>query len=85
MPGCRSNPMSPGVDEAAAKAALLAGGAGPREIADALAELKAVKIGRRTGALTLGCDQTLDLDGELFDKPETTAGAKRPASSPAGP
>ena len=65
--------MSPGVDETAAKASLLASGAAPREIADGLAELKAIKIGRRTGALTLGCDQTLDLDTELFDKPETLA------------
>ncbi len=61
--------MAPGVDEAAAKAALTTDGATPRDIADALAELKAVKIGRKTGALTLGCDQTLDLDGELLDKP----------------
>ena len=61
--------VPPGVDEAVAKASLLAAEAGPRDVADALAELKAVKVGRRTGALTLGCDQTLDLDGELFDKP----------------
>ena len=61
---------SPGVDETAAKAALLGEGLGPRDIADALAELKAVRI-RAEGALVIGADQTLDLDGELIDKAET--------------
>jgi len=59
---------SPGVDEAAAKASLLAEGAGPREVADALAELKAVKVSRGRDGLVIGADQTLDLDGALFDK-----------------
>jgi len=59
---------SPGVDEAAAKASLLADGASPREVADALAELKAVKVSRGRGGLVIGADQTLDLDGALFDK-----------------
>lgn len=64
--------MSPGVDEDAAKVALLADGATPREIADALAELKAVRISaRRPGALVIGADQTLDFDGRLFDKAST--------------
>jgi septum formation protein len=60
---------SPGVDEDAAKAALLAEGAGPREVADALAELKAVRVSMRVEGLVIGADQTLDLDGTLFDKP----------------
>lgn len=65
-----------GVDEDAVKAALLAEGAGPREVADALAEAKAVKVsGRRPGALVVGSDQTLDLDGRLFDKPGSMAEA----------
>jgi septum formation protein len=60
-----------GVDEGAAKAGLLAEGNGPREVADALAELKAVKVSRhRPGALVIGADQTLDLAGALFDKAE---------------
>ena len=57
-----------GVDEDAAKAALLGDGLGPRDIADALAELKAIRV-RAGGALVIGADQTLDLDGELIDKP----------------
>ena len=58
---------SAGVDEAAAKAALLAEGLGPRDMADALAELKAVR-GAAGEALVIGADQTLDLEGELIDK-----------------
>lgn len=66
-----------GVDEAAVKAGLLAERATPREVADALAELKAVKVSRnRPGALVIGADQTLDLRGQLFDKAETVAEAR---------
>lgn len=61
--------VSPGVDEDAAKTALLADGAGPRAIADALAELKAIRTSNRTpGALVIGADTTLELDGGLVDK-----------------
>ena len=66
---------SPGVDESAAKAALIGEGLGPRDIADALAELKAVRV-RAEGALVIGADQTLDLDGELIDKPESLEEAR---------
>lgn len=66
-----------GVDEGAVKAGLLAEGHGPREVADALAELKAIKVSRaRPGDLVIGADQTLDLAGELFDKVETLAEAR---------
>ncbi|MCP1470107.1 septum formation protein [Sphingobium sp. OAS761] len=62
--------MSPGVDEEAAKEALRADGLDARALADALAELKALRISRRLpGALVLGCDQTLSLDdGTMIDK-----------------
>ena len=59
---------APGVDEDAAKAALLGEGSGPRDIADALAELKAIRVSARMPGLVIGADQTLDLDGELMDK-----------------
>jgi septum formation protein len=61
--------VSAGVDEEAAKAAL--GHLDGRGLADALAELKAIKTSsRRPGDLVLGCDQTLELeDGTLLDKP----------------
>ncbi len=65
--------IAPMVDEESAKAALRAGGISPRDLADALAELKALKLSRRFPAdLVLGCDQTLSLDdGMMFDKPES--------------
>ena len=50
--------MAPGVDEDAAKAGLTGEGATPRDVADALAELKAVRVSRRApGALVIGADQ----------------------------
>ncbi len=59
-----------GVDEDALKAGLLAEGVGPRDIADALAEAKAVKLSARNpGVLVIGADQTMDVDGALYDKP----------------
>ena len=64
--------MSSGVDEDAAKAQLLGAGQGPREIAEHLAEAKAVAISKALpGAIVIGADQTLDLGGELIDKAET--------------
>ena len=66
----------PGVDEASIKDALLAEGLGPRDIADALAEAKALKISRRRPGLVIGADQTLDLEGSLFDKADSVAEAR---------
>ncbi len=66
-----------GVDEEAVKAQLLREGTGPREIALRLAEAKAIAVSaRRPEAIVIGADQTLDLDGALFDKVETTAEAR---------
>lgn len=59
----------PRIDEEAVKEALIADGHTPRDIADALAELKALRV--RSSGFVLGCDQTLDLDGQLMSKPET--------------
>jgi septum formation protein len=63
--------VAAGVDEEAAKQALRSDGLGARDLADALAELKAVRISaRRPGDLVLGCDQTLVFDdGTMLDKP----------------
>ncbi len=57
------------VDEEAAKAALAH--LAPRDLADALAELKAVKVSRaRPGDLVLGSDSLIALaDGTRLDKP----------------
>ena len=71
--------LSPGVDEDAAKEALRADGLDARALADALAELKALRVSRRVpGALVLGCDQTLSLsDGTMIDKAVDRADAER--------
>jgi septum formation protein len=70
--------MAPMLDEESAKAALRADGISPRNLADRLAELKALKLsGRFPADLVLGCDQTLSLeDGTMFDKPESRAHLK---------
>lgn len=62
--------MAAGVDEAGEKATLIASGLGARDLADALAALKATKVSNQHPAeMVLGCDQTLVLeDGTLFDK-----------------
>lgn len=65
-----------GVDEEAVKTGLLAEGAGPRDIADALAELKAIRVSRGRPGFVIGADQTLDLEGTLYDKAETVAAAR---------
>lgn len=61
------------VDEASAKESLLAEGVRPRDLADALAELKALKVSRMAPqALVLGGDSLVALDdGSLLDKPES--------------
>jgi len=62
---------SPGVDEDAAKAGLRADGVAPRDFADALAELKALRVSQREpDALSLGSDSLVVLaDGTILDKP----------------
>jgi septum formation protein len=71
--------LSPGVDEEAARDALRADGLDARKLADALAELKALRVSRRVpGGLVLGCDQTLSLDdGTMVDKAVDRADAER--------
>lgn len=60
------------VDEDTIKQALLAEDASPRDIADALAEMKARKVGdKNPGAMVLGCDQVLDFEGQLLSKPKS--------------
>jgi septum formation protein len=60
----------PAVDEQEMKAAFQAEQAPAEACAEALAELKAVRVSRRRpGALVIGADQMLDLNGVWFDKP----------------
>lgn len=58
------------IDEDMIKDSLLAEQATARDIADALAELKARKISdRNPGALVIGCDQVLSFENRLISKP----------------
>ncbi|WP_297776979.1 Maf family nucleotide pyrophosphatase [uncultured Roseovarius sp.] len=69
--------VTPRVDEDTVRAALLAETMSPRDIADALAELKATKVSaKHPAALVIGCDQVLDLQGQLLSKPETADEAR---------
>lgn len=68
--------LSPGVDEDAAKASLAAEGLTPRDMADALAELKALRVSNRRPGLVIGADQTLDLDGVTLDKAPSIEAAR---------
>lgn len=69
--GVAHEALNPGVDEEAAKAGLRAEGHNARQLADALAEIKALKLSSRLpGALVLGADQVMVRDDGLsFDKP----------------
>lgn len=63
----------PRVDEDAVKNALLAEQATPRDISDALAQFKSRKVSDKyPDALVIGCDQTLDHKGQMFNKPRDT-------------
>ena len=68
--------VTAGVDEDAAKVELLAQGADPKAVAEALAELKAIAVSSATDGLVIGADQTLDLEGALYDKVADLAAAR---------
>ena len=62
--------VKPNIDEDAVKSSLLNENYSPRDIADALAELKASKISLKDpDSLVLGCDQILEFEGILLEKP----------------
>lgn len=70
--------IKPRVDEDMVKDALLAEEAAPRDIADTLAEMKALKISEKfPDSLVIGCDQVLDLNGRLLSKPQTIEDARQ--------
>lgn len=77
--GVAHEAMAANVDEDAAKQAFRMQGLSPRNLADALAELKALKLSQRHGdAFVLGADQVLATDdGEIFDKPQSREDAVR--------
>ena len=65
-----------GVDEDAVKAGLLASGASPKAVAEALAERKAQTASKGRPELVVGADQTLEFEGQLYDKAVTLEDAR---------
>ena len=75
--GIEFNLMPARIDEDAVVKSLIDEAASPRDIADTLAELKSAKISsKRPGAIVIGCDQVLDLGGEILMKPTDEDNAK---------
>ncbi|HEX2815228.1 MAG TPA: Maf family protein [Phenylobacterium sp.] len=65
-----------GVDEDAAKVGLAAKRATPRQVAEALAEDKALAVSVSRPELVVGADQTLEFQGQLYDKVESVDDAR---------
>jgi septum formation protein len=66
------------IDERAVEMPLEGTGASPEDVAQVLAEAKALDVSeKKPGRLVLGCDQTLSLDDELFHKPKDMEDARR--------
>lgn len=66
------------VDETTVLESFQAEGAKARDAADALAELKALRVSaRHQGALVIGADQILSLNGRFFTKPGTVDAARQ--------
>lgn len=71
-------PIAPGVDEDEVKQSLRGEGAEAGAAAEALAELKALRLSRRfPEALVIGADQMLECQGRWYDKPTDLAAARR--------
>jgi len=68
---------APNVDEEEIKRSLLQENAKPKEVAETLARLKAVKIsGKYKDQIVLGADQVLSFEGRIFGKPKDKKVAK---------
>lgn len=67
------------IDETALIESLQADNAPPRDIADALAEAKTLKVARNAppDAIVLGADQLLVCEGRIFEKPRDRAEAEQ--------
>ena len=64
------------VDEAAIKDLMLAENSRHQDIADALAEAKALRVSRQTDGFVIGADQIMVMDNQLFDKPKDLGEAR---------
>jgi len=66
------------IDERVVEETLENTGASPEDVAQVLAEAKAIEVSEKNpGRLVLGCDQTLSLGDELFHKPADMEAARR--------
>lgn len=73
------------IDERAVEAALAAQNPSPQDVAETLAIEKARDVsGRHRGALVIGSDQTLSLEGRVFHKPADMEEAKSHLASMSG-
>lgn len=84
--GLQLDSVAPMVDEENIRNVLQASGTNARDIADALAEAKAIKVSARyPGALVLGSDQILEAeDGSILSKSETPDDARRSLAALSG-
>jgi len=65
------------VDENAIKLSMLEDGAALKDIADALAEAKSMRVSRQLPGLVIGADQIMVMNNTLFDKPRSIDEAKK--------
>jgi len=66
------------IDERSVEAPLYKSGATPEEVAQVLAEAKALSVSENNpDAVVIGCDQTLSLGDEIFHKPVDMEAARR--------
>ncbi|MBC2883955.1 Maf-like protein [Ochrobactrum sp. CM-21-5] len=76
--GIEFSTASADIDERAVEAPLYETGATPEDVAQVLAEAKAIDVSSRNpGAVVIGCDQTLSLGDEIFHKPADMEAARR--------
>ncbi len=64
------------VDECAIKASMLEQNSRLRDIADALAEAKSMRVSRIETGFVIGADQIMVMDGQLYDKPVSIEAAR---------
>lgn len=70
--------VRPDIDERAVEEAVAASGMTPDDLAQILAEAKAVDVSQNNpGALVIGSDQTLSMNSEMFHKPDDMEEARR--------
>ncbi|MEJ5020680.1 Maf-like protein [Ochrobactrum vermis] len=76
--GIEFSTASADIDERSVEAPLYETGATPEEVAQVLAEAKALDVSEKNpGAVVIGCDQTLSLGDEIFHKPADMEAARR--------